>query len=281
MNQNTEPAEVVEGELLLPAAVQREREALESVESKVAEAIARAELVEVESHEQAQEAAEILKALVRQRKAIEESRLDLVRPIKQHAARIDAKFKAAREPVEAAERVLRGKVETYQAEQERRRREEQERLERERAEREARMKAERERAEREAREAREAAEREAREAEAAARAYEQREADERAVEEAQRIAEQAADAVEEAKLAEATLDALPDLPTPAAPLVPAEPRLDGIQTRKVWRATVTDQRAVPVEYQKVDQAAIDRAVRKGVRHIAGVKIEQITRAVVR
>lgn len=103
-----------------------------------------------------------------------------------------------------------------------------------------------------------------------------REAQERAA--AARQREDEARAAEEA----ARNRPLPQVPraiaAPAAPLRSASGRA---AEKKRWVATVVDANAVPREYLVVDQAAINAAVRKGVRSIPGVRIEQVDELAVR
>lgn len=277
-----EPTQVeeVEGQIILPAAVQRQQEAAVQVESAVRVAIQRAEAVEVRDPAEANSAAAILKDLTTQKRNAEATRKELVGPLNETVKKLNAKFKTATEPLDAAAKVLRGKIEAFQEAAERARREQEERLQREAAEREAKLKAEREKAERAAREEREAAEAIAREAEAKARAAAQKDADSKAAQAALLEAEEAAELVDETKLAESTLDALPDLPAPV-PVVPEAPRIEGIQKRMVWKATVTAEALVPREYLVVDQKAINQAMRDGVRDIPGVDIRQVPQAAVR
>ena len=272
--------EEVRGEIILPAAVKRQQALIERSESAVEVAVGRAEAVRVSNHEEATQAAAILKELATQKKNAEASRKELVGPLNAHVKKINGKFKQTTEPLEAAERVLRSKLSDFQAEVERLRQAEEDRLRREAAERERKLREERERVEREAREAREAAEQKAREAEAEARKQAAEAADAQAAEEAARAAEAAAAQLDEAKLAERTLDALPNLPAPV-PVVPEARKIEGIQTRKVWDFDVLDPAAVPREFLKVDEVAIRAAVRAGTREIPGVRIEQKTQAAVR
>lgn len=265
------PAEPVEGEIILPAAVKRQEEAITEARSAVEVAVARAEQVQVRNQEEANAAAGILKNLSKQRRDIEASRKELVGPIKEHAKKIDEKFRTVREPVEAAEKVLKGKIQSYTDEVERLRRAEEERLRREVAEREAAQRAERERAEAEARAAREKAEAEARAAEEEARRVAQADADSAAAQAALEAAEAKAAELDEAKLQEQTLDALPDLPVPV-PVVAEAPKVEGVQMRKVWTFEVESVALIPAEYLVVDEKKIRQAVRDGVRDIPGVRI---------
>jgi hypothetical protein len=274
------PVDEADGQIILPAAVERERQELDKVATSVAEAVRRAELVEVRNSAEANAAVAILKNLKEQTKNAEATRKFLVGPLNAHVRQINAKAKEATAPLDAAVDVLKGKIATYQAELERERRAEEDRLRREAAEREARMKAERERAEAEARAKREEAERVQREAEEKARLAAERDAESRAAREAARLAEEAAQKVDQSKLEEMTLDALPDLPAPV-PVVAKASKVEGVQTRMVWKATVTREALVPREYLVVDQKAINQAVRNGVRDIPGVVIQQVPQVAVR
>jgi chromosome segregation ATPase len=275
-----EAVEEAEGQIILPAAVKREQEELDKVGAAVSDAVRRASMVEVRTPEEANAAAGILRNLKEQTKNAEATRKFLVGPLNAHVKRINSKAKEATAPLDAAVNVLKDKIETYQAELERQRREEEERLRREAAEREAKMKAERERAEAEARAKREEAERVQREAEDKARLAAERDAESQAAKEAARLAEEAAQQADQSKLEEMTLDALPDLPAPV-PVVAEAPKVEGVQTRKVWKATVTQEALLPREYMVVDQKKINQAVRDGVREIPGVVIQQVSQVAVR
>lgn len=257
--------------------------------------VAAAEQLEVVSTETAQQAATMLTEISRARKASETARRFLTDPLRKHVEAINARFKEAAEPLDQANAIVRGKLGTYQAEQERIRQAEQERLE-------AEARAERERQEAEAREAREKAEAEAREAAeraAAARAptmdavgvadltdaqlvdvvleggHAEPEARaelarRREARRAQEQAEAAQRAVVQANEAEQAAAAQPL----TVARVEQAPKLAGISTQKRWTFEVIDPHAVPREHLTVDEKSIREAVRAGVREIPGVRIYQ-------
>jgi hypothetical protein len=246
------------------------------IERQVAEAKSQAEAIEVRTPAEADNAAALLQQIAARRKAAERERTELKAPILEAGRRIDQKFKEAMAPYDVADKIVREKVGTYNAEQERIRAEEEARLEAERQDRERKA--------REAREAQEAvecakreqAQREAREAEKlAAEANDAEEA-----EAAEALAEEARIAAEEAATAEAAIASLPEVQLPKATVAaPAKPA--GVSTRKVWKHRIVDPSAVPREYLMIDEKGIRSAVREGVREIPGVVIEQVDEMAVR
>lgn len=198
---------------------------------------------------EAETVTEVLGRIAATRKKVKAARLVITRPLDaQKKAALDLE-KAILQPLEPVDRTLRAGLGEFQAEQQRKARAEQERLDRER-----------------------------REAEEAAR----REAEAAAVKAAEADEDQADEAEAEADLARAR-----ELVTQAAPrreVAPAGPAKAAsgtASTRMVWKATVTDEAEVPREFLKVDTAAINRAVRQGVREIAGVRIEEVPEVAVR
>lgn len=253
-----------------------EVDAVAKVEQQVAEAKAAAELIEVRNQDEATVATEFVARIARQRRDADAERKLLVGPLNDTVKRINARFKDAVAPLDAADKVVRGKLGTYTAEQERIRREEEARLEAERQERERKAREERERQEAEARRLREEAEREAREKAEAAKAAED--------EEAQRLAEEAAARLAEAQTAEAAVKSLPTLEIPRAVVeapAPLKSASGGVSTRKVWKHEITDATAIPREFLKVDEQAIRQAIRDGRRDIPGVRIYQDDQLAVR
>lgn len=246
------------------------------VQSQVAAATAQAEAMQVRDQAEADMAATFLRDVKRRRSAAEAERKRLKEPILEAGRRIDQTFKDAMAPFDAADKIVRGKLGTYTAEQERIRREEEERLERERQERERKAREARERQEAEERQRREQAEREQREAEEEA-AKAKSEADREA---AEALAAEAARAAEEASVAESAIASLPEVQMPKA-VVAAPPKQEGISTRKVWKAEVIDDAAVPRDYLVVDEKAIRAAVKSGVREIPGVRIYSVDEMAVR
>lgn len=106
----------------------------------------------------------------------------------------------------------------------------------------------------------------------------------RAAREAQERAAAARQREEDARAAE---QAARDRPLPEAPravvasAAPLRSASGRVAERKTWRGTVVDKALVPREYLKVDQAAINAAVRAGARQIPGVLIEQVDELAVR
>lgn len=210
------------------------------VERQVAEARAQAEAIQVRNPEEADLAAAALRQIKQREKAAEAERTSLVKPLNDHVKDINQKFKDAAAPYKEAERIIKGKVGTYQAEQDRIRREEEARLEAERQERERLAREARERQEAEERAKREQAEKEAREAAEEAKAAQ----DDADREVAEKLAEEARQKAEEAKTAEAAISSLPEVSLPTA-VVPAAPKPEGVSAVKRWEPVVTDLAAVP------------------------------------
>jgi hypothetical protein len=103
-----------------------------------------------------------------------------------------------------------------------------------------------------------------------------REAQERAA--AARAREDEARAAEQAARDRPLPEAPRAIAAPAAPLASPSGR---VAERKVWRATVVDENAIPRQFLRVDQAAINAAVRAGARQIPGVRVEQVDELAVR
>jgi len=207
----------------------------------------------VTSDSEAETVTEVLGRIAKAVKAVKAARLTITRPLdQQKKAALDLE-KAILSPLEPVDRTLRAGLGAYQAEQQRKARAEQERLDRER------------------REAEEAARREAEAAAAKAREAEATE-DDAAVEQAEAVADMA-------RARELAAQAAPR--QEVVPAGPARASAGTASTRMVWRATVTDETELPREYLRVDQAAINRAVRQGLREIPGVKIEEVPEVAVR
>lgn len=246
------------------------------VERQVAEARERAEAIEVRNPEEAERAARLLREIKARRSAAESERVELTKPLLDTKKRIDQKFKDAMAPFDAADKIVRDKLGGYTAEQERIAAEETARLEAEQRERERIAREMRETQEAAERVKREQAEQDAREAAElvkAAKDQEEREA-------AEALADEAREKAAEAATAEAAIASLPEVSLPKA-VVAAPAKPTGISQRKVWKGWVVDAAAVPREYLTVDQTAIRRAVRDGVREIPGVRIEQVAEMAVR
>lgn len=192
---------------------------------------------------EAETVTEVLARISSTKKKVKEARLTITRPLDQSKkAALDLE-KAILEPLEPIDRTLRKGLGEYQAEQQRKVREEQERIDRERREAEEKARAE---------------------AEAAARKA------------AEASDEQADEAEVEADLARAReLVARAEPKQEVVPASPARAASGAASTRMVWDFEVVDPDVVPREYLKVDEKAIRQAVvRRGVREIDGVKIEQ-------
>jgi hypothetical protein len=160
---------------------------------------------------------------------------------------------AVLQPVEAAERQLRGRLGEYRQALEVRRQQERQAAER------ARQEAEAQERERQAEELR----------------RREREAEDRRLEEAAR-AEAAGDHGRAARLLEQPVLVPVPPPMPVfTPPPPAEPeRIDGLTYKQDWSVEITDPMAIPREYLTIDEAAIQRVVRamRGNITIPGVRI---------
>jgi hypothetical protein len=248
----------------------------EEVSRQVAAARTQAEAIEVRNPDEAERAGRLLREIAARKKQVEDDRKKLKEPILEAGRRVDKQAKDAVASLDAVDAIVRPKLSTYTAEQERLRQEEEARLEAERQERERKAREERERQEVAERAKREQAQREAREAEEeAARAQ-----DAEDVAAAAELAEEARRKAEEAATAEAAISSLPEPALPKATVAaPAKPT--GISQRKVWKHTVVKPELVPREFLVVDEKAIRQAVRDGVREIPGVRIEQVAEMAVR
>jgi len=196
----------------------------QAVEEKVAEARKLAEEVQVTNAEEAAKARDLAVEINRQRKAIEAERVSLSKPRKDAAEEIKRRYDAVKAPFDEADRIVRDKLATWQAAEEKKARERQRKIDEERK-----------RVEDEAREKREAAEKA--EAEAAALAAESDDTDD------QQVAEElAAEARRDAEAAGVTETAIQSLPPDAPAQAPA---LAGFSQLKKWQAEVVDFAAVP------------------------------------
>lgn len=212
----------------------------EEVSRQVAEAEAQAEAIQVHDEASATLATEATRQIQRRRKAAEAERKELVGPLNATVKKINERFKADGAAFEAADKIIRRKLQAYTDEQERIRQEEERRLAAEREERERKVREERERQEAEARAKREQAEKEQREAEEEA-AKAQDAADK---EVAAKLAEEARQAAAEAQTAEAAIASLPEVKLPTAQ-VPAAAKPEGLATSKRWVAEVEDITKLP------------------------------------
>lgn len=246
------------------------------IERQAAEATAQAEALQVRNQAEADQAGAWLRQVAARKKAAEAERKRLKEPILEAGRRIDQMIKDAMAPFTAAEPVVRQKLGTYQAEQDRIRQEEEARLEAERLERERKAREAREKQEAEERAKREQAEKEAREAaEEIAKAKDE---EDRKVAEA--LAEEARVKAQEAANAESAIASLPEVQLPKV-VVEAPPKQEGISTRKEWKSEVTDRDAVPRKYWVLDEKAIQRDVKAGAREIPGVRIYSVDKLAVR
>jgi hypothetical protein len=210
------------------------------VERQVAQARAQAEAIQVRNPDEEDVAAAALRQIKQREKAAEAERVALTKPLNDHVKEINRKFKEAAAPYDAAAEIIKGKVGTYRAEQDRIRREEEARLEEERRKREALARELRERTEAEERAKREQAEREAREAEEEARKA--KDAADR--EAAEALAAEARAKAQEAEVAESAIASLPEVQLPRA-VVEAAPKAEGVIDTKRWEPVITDLAAVP------------------------------------
>jgi exonuclease VII large subunit len=210
------------------------------VERQVAEARAKAEAMQVSNDAELGAAATLLREFANRKKAADELRKELTKPLRDHLADLKKRFDDAAAPYDEADRVLREKAKDYQAERERIRQEEEARLERERQERERQAREERERQEADEHAKREQAEKEAREAAEEAQAAKDEE-DRKA---AETLAEEARQKAEEAKTAEEAIASLPEPTLPKA-VVPTAPKPEGLSSQKRWDFEVTNLAALP------------------------------------
>lgn len=177
----------------------------------------------IETEEDAQEAAKLLKSYAAEVKRFEEERVKLTKPRKDAAEFIKAKFDEAKAPFQKADADLRARLADWREAEAERRREAQRLVEEERR-----------RVEAEARAKREAAEQAAEEAAALAA--------EEDGEDAEVAAELAAEAEREAQQAGVTEQAIQSLPA-QAPV--AAPKLDGFSQREQWEPEVVNFAALP------------------------------------
>lgn len=260
---------------LVPAGTE---EAVSAVERQVQEARAQAEALQVNDEASADIAGQLLRDIQGRRKAAEAKRREYVDPLNATVKQINADFKAAMAPYEEADEIIREKLGSYTAEQERIRREEEERLERERQERERKAREERERQEAEARAKREQAEREEREARELAEAEESPAAEE--------LLEEAREAAAAAATAESAIASLPEVELPKQ-VVPTASRPNGIATTKRWDFKVTDASQVPERFKVVDEVALRKHMREVLKEteappeVPGVEFFQVSGLAVR
>lgn len=230
-----------------------------------------ANAVQVRDDEEAEAATDFLALIAGEKRRAEDARTFLVKPLNDHVREINARFKGPAEILKQADGIVRAKVLAYRSEQERKRQAEIRRLEEEE---QARVRAEREERERQEAAARALAEQAA---VAARRAEEDAGADAATRAQAEAVR---AFAVATAELEQQRAAA----PQPVA-LPIREPErqraLGSAATRKRWVGTVTDPSMVPRAYLVVDQRLVNAAVKRGVRAIPGVRIEEVAELAVR
>lgn len=289
----------------MSAIVPDEQAKLEEVSTEVSAVVARAQAIEVTTPAQAQEATGFLAEVKAAKGRSERARKYLIELPTLQIKRLNAVFKETTEPLDEADRLVRGRLTAFIGEQERQRAEEQARLDAERERREAAAAAERQRAEETAR----AAEREAAEAERkrqeqsgkrrrelavmgddellAVLHANERNPSPSAVAECNRVraefksrtealeAQQRADALrqaaEQALQADIAAQAAPAL-TAAAP-APLAAENGSASVRHETKVTVVDESRLPRAYLTPDLKAIRAAVREGIE-IPGVRVER-------
>lgn len=228
-----------------------------------------AESYTIDSREMFELAGAELRTISTRRKAIEEERLKITRPIDESKKRVMEFFRAPLEILDQAERLLKGELAKFETA-------ERQRIAAERAEAERVARAEREEAERVAREARERAEAERREA-ARLAAEARSEAEQKAAQEAAARAEAAA---EQAAEADAVAETAAVAPPPA--IVTEAPKAAGVSFRTTYKARVVDrdvflahalQNAERRSLLSIDESALNALARafKGALQIPGIE----------
>jgi fused signal recognition particle receptor len=290
------------------ALVPAEQEKVQEVATHVSSVVEAAQAIEVRTPEHASYAAGFLTEIASAKRQSEVARRVLVDPLNAHVKTINDLFTPKKESLDEADKLVRGKVLTFQQQQKRQQEAEQARLDAIRRGEEEKAEAERRRLAHEAAEAeRIATEAEAkRQAEMAARASERRQeiaamnsdalgvllGDSEASDEDSRMAqeesharktareaqESAAKARQEAEEAQQREIAVKSAPALA---VATPTSLAGVSGRTEWKGTVIDESQVPREYLVVDMKKINAVVKAGVREIPGVKIEQVAGLAVR
>lgn len=181
-------------------------------------------------------ATDLVKAIKDRAKQIEEERTRLVKPFNEGVKQINGRFKAMLAPLQDAETEVKGKILSFQREEEKKAREEQQRLEQERLKREQE-------------------ERKRLEAEEDARKAEMEEG-----EEYDRPAMPVAPAPVAAPVASSFR------PTTYG-------QTGAVSTvKKQWASELVDITQVPAEYLLLDQVKVNQAIRAGLRDIPGLRI---------
>lgn len=118
---------------------------IQQVELQTRDIISTANAVTVASDNDVARAAIILKDLATAKKAVESKRQEVVKPINDHVKWLNDQFRAITEPIDTADKTIRGKVSAYRAEQAEAARIEQQRLDQIAAQEQAALDAEAER----------------------------------------------------------------------------------------------------------------------------------------
>jgi len=232
------------------------------LEAKVPAVVAMASALTVSTAEQYTGAADTLKEIKSARDAVNDFFDPMVKAAFQAHKVTVAKKKALSDPLDFAEGIVKRKLLDYRTEQERIAEEQRRKLQAEADER-----ARRERAEKEA----EAAKQRAIEAEASAKAEKARQdAEQASAAERKKLLAQAAAAEKKAEAANAKAETQTEAaqmvaPAPVIHVASSAPKVAGLQTRKTWKAKVTDMPAfiayaasAHIEWLSVNQQALDQ-----------------------
>lgn len=225
-------------------------------------ALTQAQSMTIVTAEQYEAGALELQAIKGKHREIDEARKQLVKPIDEARKRIQEFFGAPLQFLERAETLVKGKLVTYQTEQERIRREEQRKAEDAARKEREKLEAQAREAERKAREKADADRRAAQEAAAAGKAEESARLAARAIATESVAAEKAA--VLEQRAA-ATV----------APVIQREaPKVAGLKMREVFKFEIVDASKLPREYLIPDEQRIRKVVGalKSDTNIPGVRV---------
>ncbi|HLF13209.1 MAG TPA: hypothetical protein VJA26_18570 [Gammaproteobacteria bacterium] len=225
-------------------------------------ALAHAQSMNIVTAEQYEAGAMELQAIKGKWREIDEARKQLVKPIDEARKRIQEFFGAPLAFLEKAEGIVKGKLTTFQNEQERIRREEQRKAEEAARKERERLEAQARETERKAREKAAAERRAAEEAAAAGRA-----------EEAARLAERAA--ATENKAAEKAIELEQRAAAIVAPVIQREaPKVAGLSMRETPKFEIVDASKLPREYLVADESRIRKVVNalKMDANIPGVRV---------
>ena len=223
----------------LVEAVQTER-----LDADVPAVVQQANAMTINSPDTCQLAAGFLRDDIKKmRKRVDETFDDLIdQAHKSHKALV-ARKRTFTDPLDTAERTVKGKMSAFMAEEERKRAAEEARLRKE------------------------AEERQRAEAEAARRAEEERRLNEAAALEAAGHQEAAQALIEEPVV-------VPVAPPPAVIVPSRVPRMAGVSPRETWKFRIIDESKIPREFLMVNESAIGAMVRsqKGQTRIPGVEV---------